>query len=103
MRLPPLKVRGRLWGNVRAYFANFYIDDVDVDVDGKGDDGDGEQDDGEDDDGGVYTMYATLVEIVESYVVTAGAPQTGHNVQNSVIMIIIDHHDDHDHGDKYQT
>ena len=54
---------------MRAYFAIFYIDDVDVD--GKGDDGDGEQDDGEDDDGGVYTMYATLVEIVESYVVNA--------------------------------
>ena len=63
-----------MWGNVRAYFAIFYIDDVDVD--GKGDDGDGEQDDGEDDDSGVYAMYATLVEIVESYVVNSNRPQT---------------------------
>ena len=59
-----------MWGNVRAYFAIFYIDDVGVD--GKGDDGDG----GQDDDGGVYAMYATLVEIVESYVVNSNRPQT---------------------------
>ena len=77
---------------MRAYFAIFYIDDVDVD--GKGDDGDSEQDDGEDDDGGVYAMYATLVEIVESCVVTAGAPQTGHNVPSSAKLCHNHHHND---------
>ena len=72
---------------------SFDIDDVDVDGEDDGGQDDGGQDDGEDDDSGVYIMYATLVEIVESCVVTADAPQTGHNVQNCVIMIIVDHDD----------